>query len=58
MTNVLEKAKAILDKHMSVAISVMTYGHPLWDKTISFAENCSWKAGPYLAKMMPHIHPK
>ena len=37
---------------MSVEISVMTYGHPLWDKTISFAENCSWKAGPYLAKMM------
>ena len=37
---------------MSVEISVMIYGHPLWDKTISFAENCSWKAGPYLAKMM------
>ena len=37
---------------MSVEISVMAYGHPLWDKTISFAENCSWKAGPYLAKMM------
>ena len=33
-------------------ISVMTYGHPLWENTISFAENCSWKAGPYLAKMM------
>ena len=37
---------------MSVEISVMTYGHPLWDETISFAENCSWKAGPHLAKMM------
>ena len=37
---------------MSVEISVMTYGHPLWDKTISFAENCSWKAGSNLAKMM------
>ena len=33
-------------------ISVMTYGHPLWENTITFAENCSWKAGPYLAKMM------
>jgi predicted N-acetyltransferase YhbS len=30
----------------------MTYGHPLWDETIIFAENCSWKAGPYLAKRM------
>ena len=37
---------------MSVKISVMTYGHPLWDKTISFVENCSWKAGYNLAKMM------
>ena len=33
-------------------ISVMTYGHPLWENTITFAENCSWKAGTYLAKMM------
>ena len=33
-------------------ISVMTYGHPLWENTISFAEKCSWKAGTYLAKMM------
>ena len=33
-------------------IHVMTYGHPLWDATISFAEHCSWKAGPYLAKKM------
>ena len=33
-------------------ISVITNGHPLWDKTILFAENCSWKAGPYLAKKM------
>jgi len=35
-----------------VEISVMTYGHPLWDKTISFADNCSWKAGSYLAHKM------
>ena len=33
-------------------ISVITNSHPLWDKTISFAETCSWKAGPYLAKKM------
>ena len=33
-------------------ISVIVSGHPLWDKTISFAQNCSWKAGPYLAKKM------
>jgi Predicted acetyltransferase len=37
---------------MSVEISVMTYGHPFWDKTISFADNCSWKAGSYLAHKM------
>lgn len=33
-------------------ISVIVSGHPLWDKTISFAHNCLWKAGPYLAKKM------
>ena len=33
-------------------IYVMTYGHPLWDETASNAENCSWKAGPYLSKKM------
>ena len=33
-------------------ISVITNSHPIWDKTISFAENCSWKAGTYLAKRM------
>ena len=32
---------------------VMACGHPLWDRTIAFAEKCSWKAGPYLADMMP-----
>lgn len=26
--------------------------HPLWNKTIDFASNCSWQAGPYLARMM------
>lgn len=33
-------------------IVLMDYGHPLWEKTMAFAEQCSWKAGPYLAKMM------
>ena len=33
-------------------ISVIANGHPLWKKTIIFAENCSWKAGSYLAKRM------
>ena len=33
-------------------ICVMVCGHPLWDRTIAFAEKCSWRAGPYLAKMM------
>ena len=33
-------------------IQMMQKGHSLWDKTISFAESCSWKAGPYLAAHM------
>ncbi len=33
-------------------ISVITNNHPLWDETILIAENCSWKAGPYLAQRM------
>ncbi len=33
-------------------IFTMTAGHKYWDDTISFAENCSWKAGPYLAEIM------
>lgn len=31
---------------------LMTSGHPYWKETISLAENCSWKAGPFLAKKM------
>ena len=30
----------------------MNKEHFLWDKTISYAEGCPWKAGPYLADMM------
>lgn len=33
-------------------ITVMKYGHPLWEKTIAFAESCSWRAGAFLANMM------
>ena len=33
-------------------IYLMQQGHPFWDKTIELAENCSWKAGHYLAKRM------
>lgn len=33
-------------------ISLTASGHPLWERTIAFARQCSWKAGPYLANMM------
>ena len=33
-------------------ISLLTARHPLWEKTMAFAETCPWKAGPYLANMM------
>ena len=33
-------------------IEIMKSGHPLWNKTITFAENCSWRAGTALAKRM------
>ncbi len=29
-----------------------TYGHPLGDRTMAFAEMCFWRAGRYLAKKM------
>ncbi len=31
---------------------LMAQGHPYWDKTISLAEKCSWRAGPLLAERM------
>lgn len=31
-------------------IYLMTAEHTYWKETISFAEKCSWKAGPFLAK--------
>lgn len=33
-------------------IFAMTQGHPLWQKTLAFAQQCSWRAGPYLAGLM------
>lgn len=33
-------------------IEVMTFAHPLWEKTLAFAENCSWRAGKFLSNMM------
>lgn len=33
-------------------IDPMTRGHKYWDETVSSAEKCSWKAGPYLAEKM------
>lgn len=30
----------------------MTEGHKYWEQTILFAGNCSWNAGPFLAKRM------
>ena len=33
-------------------IEILIPSHPLWNKTISFAENCSWRAGAVLAKRM------
>lgn len=35
-----------------VEIYAMTHEHEFWNKTIDFAENCSWKAGVYLAVLM------
>lgn len=33
-------------------IYAMTPGHRYWESTISLAERCSWRAGPYLAEKM------
>lgn len=30
----------------------IAYEHSLWQETIEFAENCSWKAGKFLATLM------
>ena len=33
-------------------ILLIRQGHPLWEKTIRYAMNCTWKAGPVLAGKM------
>lgn len=33
-------------------IYAMSQGHQYWDATISLAERCSWRAGPFLAQKM------
>lgn len=35
-----------------VEIYLMKKEHEYWNEIISFAERCSWKAGPFLAKKM------
>lgn len=35
-----------------IRIEIMSIGHRLWDKTIGFAEKCSWRAGSFLASKM------
>lgn len=35
-------------------IHLITSKHALWDETISLAEKCSWRAGPFLALKMKH----
>ena len=37
---------------MSMDIQLIRQGHPLWEKTIAFAQGSSWKAGPFLARRM------
>lgn len=33
-------------------ICAISQGHPLWQETISFADDSAWRAGPYLARQM------
>ena len=33
-------------------IQLIKHGHPFWEKTVRYAMNCSWKAGPVLAEKM------
>jgi predicted N-acetyltransferase YhbS len=35
---------------MSIDIEPIRWGHPLWEEVASFADACSWKAGPSLAR--------
>ena len=42
--------RLIKDDHLRVFL--MDNKHPLWNDTIQFASESSWRAGPYLANMM------
>ena len=33
-------------------VFTMAAGHPRWEETAAFAEQCSWRAGPALARQM------
>lgn len=35
-----------------IHFEILTKSHPLWEETIAFAENCSWRAGKALAQAM------
>ena len=37
---------------MALEIILMQKNHPMWQKTAAFAQDCSWRAGPYLAERM------
>ena len=37
---------------MVIDIELIAWGHPLWEQVIAFADACSWKAGPSLARHM------
>ena len=39
-------------KNQMIEILCITAEHEYWEKTIQFAESCSWKAGSFLAKKM------
>ena len=49
MSDLYEKLN---DMKNGLYIFKMRYGHPLWNDTEAFAENCSWGAGKALAAMM------
>ena len=46
------KLKTVDPATPAINIELMTFGHPLWNETISFADSCSWRAGHYLAERM------
>ena len=38
-------------------IKLIKNGHPFWEKTIQYAMNCNWKAGPFLAGKINEYRP-